>query len=179
MTRSRTTAKVVAVSGTDDPMTHVDPQDADVLLASRGRRVAAYALDMLVFMPFFIVSIFLPMTTILWVLLYFGFSNSLRGSGRSLGRAAVGQRLMMDSGEEASHGTSIARNLTRFLLWMMIFPFFIDLVLMMAGDGRLIADRIFRTRVSEDPALELAQQKLKQARRDRSMTGKVEEEAER
>ena len=180
MTRtSRTTAKVVAVSGTDHPMTQVNPEDAMHLVAGRGRRVAAYALDMIVFFPFFILAAMTGVGALFAVAIYFALYNSIRGTGRSLGRAAVGQRLLMDNGEEASHGISIARNLTRMLLWMMFFPIFIDLVLMFTGDGRLIADRIFRTRVSEDPEMARAQEALEAARRARSVTGRVEDEADR
>jgi uncharacterized RDD family membrane protein YckC len=180
MTRtSRTTAKVTAVSGTERGMSPLHPTAQGWVAAGRARRMAAHALDLLVFLPFFFVGAVMGGGVFFVTLLYFAFYNSVRGAGRSLGRAAVGQRLMMDDGQEASHGVMIARNLLRSVLWMMFLPFFVDLALMLFGDGRLLADRIFRTRVVEDPETVRAQATLRDARREASVTGRVEAEAER
>jgi uncharacterized RDD family membrane protein YckC len=176
---SRTTAKVIAVSGTDAGMAPLTPQETGLIPGGRARRVAAYGLDALIFLPLFIVGLISGLGALFVVLLYFAFYNSVRGAGRSLGRAAVGHRLIMDDGQEASHGISIARNLLRTVLWMMFLPFLVDMGLLLLGDGRLIADRIFRTRVVEDPELSRAQAILKAARREQSLTGRVEDEAER
>lgn len=178
MTRaSQTSAKVVTISGVDREL--VKPNEGATLLAKKGKRMAAYGLDALVFLPFFIVSLFTGIAAFLAVFLYFAFYNSVRESGRSLGRAAVGQRLMTDDGQEVGHSVSIARNLVRMLLWVMVIPFFVDLGLFLFGDGRLIADRIFRTRVVEDPELPENQKKLAVARYKGTEVEKVVEERER
>lgn len=176
---SRTTAKVIAVSGTDTGMAPLTSQETDLIPAGRARRLAGHALDLLIFLPLFIVGAATGLGVFFTIFLYFAFFNSIRGAGRSLGRAAVGHRLIMDDGQEASHGISIARNLLRAVLWMMFLPFLVDMGLLLLGDGRLIADRIFRTRVVEDPELSRAQAILKAARRERRVTGRAEEEAER
>jgi hypothetical protein len=83
--------------------------------------------------------------------LYFASHDSLLGSGRSLGRAAVGQRLMTSDGEPVSHFVAASRNAVRWVMWATILPLIVDLALVLFGNGRIIADYIFDTRVYEDP----------------------------
>lgn len=88
------------------------------------------------------------------VCLYSSSQDSLAGVGRSPGRALVKQRLAMTDGTQASHLRCFARNTLRWLLWVTILCFLIDLVLFCTSDGRLIADRICDTRVWDQKILD-------------------------
>ncbi|MEO1269978.1 MAG: RDD family protein [Myxococcota bacterium] len=85
------------------------------------------------------------------VVTYLALRDTFRGPGRSLGRSMAGQRLMSVDGAPVTPGRAIGRNLVRFLLWITVLPALIDLFIFLFGDGRLIADHIFDTRVYEEP----------------------------
>ncbi|MEO1268039.1 MAG: hypothetical protein AAFX99_08075 [Myxococcota bacterium] len=121
--------------------------------ASRLRRMGAFAIDVLVYGALTSVFTFILslLGTSLASLLYAAFHDNTVGSGRSLGRAAVNHRLLHTDGRAVSHGTAIARNVLRWLMWTTLVLFVVDLVLFFTS-GRLIADHIMGTQVCEDPS---------------------------
>ncbi len=155
---SRTTAKTIAgdaIKSTGKALTlninhNAHRPDPDLIQARRFKRITGFVLDGLL-LPVF--AALIPFMGLGFALLfaYMSFKGNIIGSGRSLGRAAMGQRLLARDGTDASHGLVMARNAVRFLLWMAVLPFFIDVGLLLFGDGRLLTDRIFGTRVFEDP----------------------------
>ncbi len=168
MTRmSRTSAKVL-----DGPNhTALAPSDGFVP-APRLARIGGFLIDSL---------ILIPMTVLFWPLLFLysaGYS-SVFGPGRSLGRAAVRQQLVGKDGEPISHAQAVARGLLRTVLWLFLLPMFIDMCLFLFGDGRLLVDRMFGTRVAVAPEEARKQNLMARVAQKRSLTEKVEEEADR
>lgn len=161
MTRtSRTTAQVVAISGSDRGVVFRTPLSEELVPASKGRRVAAWLLDSLMMLPVLLVmGLLLAVPGVGWVaalLLVFGymlFYNSTRGPGRSMGRASVGQKVVMEDGREATHGMLAARSLLRLVMWATVVPMIVDMFSVLFGEGRLLADRMLGTQVVEDPDL--------------------------
>jgi uncharacterized RDD family membrane protein YckC len=168
MTRmSRTSAKVL--EGPNHSA--LAPTDGFVA-APRMARIGGFLIDSL---------ILIPMTVLFWPLLFLysaGYS-SVFGPGRSLGRAAVRQQLVGKDGEPISHAQAVARGLLRTVLWLFILPMFIDMGLFLFGDGRLLVDRMFGTRVAMAPEEARKQKLMARAAQKRSLTEKVEEEADR
>lgn len=77
------------------------------------------------------------------------------GRGRSLGRAAVKQRLARLDGSAVPIHTAILRNALRWVMWLTGILFVVDVVMALASrDGRLIVDHIFDTCVYEEDSLE-------------------------
>ena len=121
--------------------------------AGRLKRMGAFSIDVLVYgalTSLFTIILSLFGTT-LASLLYASFHDCAVGPGRSLGRAAVDHRLMHTDGHAVSYGTANARNALRWLMWTTVLLFVVDLVLFFTS-GRLLADYILGTQVSEDPA---------------------------
>ncbi len=148
---SRTSAKIILSSGLqghDLVAERGQRHPSGIIPSRRLKRIGAFALDGLM-LPFFL--IFTPFGWFLAAFVYLSLNNNIFGRGRSLGRAALGQRLMTEDGQEAPHWMIVARNAVRFGLWMAVIPFFVDLLLLLFGDGRLLADRALGTRVVEDP----------------------------
>lgn len=121
--------------------------------ARTGRRMFAFVIDVLVYgvLTSTLTILFNFLGTTLASLLYASFHDCTLGAGRSLGRAAMGHRLLSQDGEEVSYGRAIARNAIRWLLWSTVLLFLVDVVLLFVGDGRILADFILGTRVCEDP----------------------------
>lgn len=156
---NRTTAKSVAVEAPgpfakatfDLKMSHKPHRpDPDIIPARRFKRLLGSVIDGLL-LPLFLLLLPFGGLGLFMGFFYMSFKGNVVGAGRSLGRASMGQRLLARDGTDASHGLVMARNAVRFILWMTILPFWIDLALLLFGDGRLLADRIFGTRVFEDP----------------------------
>jgi len=122
--------------------------------ANRARRMFAFVIDVLVYgvLTSMLTIVFNFLGTTVGSLLYASFHDCTLGAGRSLGRAAMGHRLLTNDGESVSYGRAIARNAVRWLLWSTVLLFLIDVVLLFIGDGRILADHIMGTRVCEDPA---------------------------
>lgn len=137
------------------PSTPAKTPGAAPLTARRMHRLGAFAIDALLMLSLMIVIgiAFPPALAILGFLAfaYFTARDLFRGPGRSLGRAMSKQRLMTVDGQEATVPRILARNAVRNLLWLTVIPFFIDLAMVLFGEGRLIADHIFDTQVLEDP----------------------------
>ena len=128
---------------------------SNIVPAARLRRAGSFVVDLTLVFSVMILGI-LPFTfpfAMAIVIGYIALRDTLRGPGRSLGRSMTGQRLMNVDGTSVTPGRAIGRSLVRFLLWITILPAFIDLFMFLFGDGRLIADHIFDTRVYEDPEL--------------------------
>ncbi len=126
---------------------------SDKIPAARMKRLVAFGVDE-VFVHLLMSVIGVPIGGIggpILSALYFGAQDATLGAGRSLGRAAVGQRLMSADGEALTVGQTIKRNALRYLMWLLIIPFFIDVGIVLFGDGRTLADRLCGTRVWEDP----------------------------
>ena len=144
-TMSRTTAKLVATSAKP-------PAETSAVTAKRHKRIAAFGLDVILLPLIWLLSSIVPIIGPgLMTILYMSLKGNVAGSGRSLGRAATEQRLLSKDGEPLDHGKIIARNALRFILWLAVIPFFVDVLLLLFGDGRLLADRICNTQVFEDP----------------------------
>lgn len=168
MTRtSRTSAKVV-----DSPTSSALAPLEGFVPAPRLARMGGFLIDAL---------IMIPMAVLFWPLMFVysaGYS-SVFGPGRSLGRAAVRQQLVGTDGEPISHAQTVARGLLRTVLWLFLLPMFIDVCLLLFGDGRLLVDRMFGTRVAMAPEEARKRHLLARRAEKRSMTEKVEEEADR
>lgn len=168
MTRSsRTSAKVVE-GPTLSPATLTEGYEP----APRLARMGGFFIDSL---------IMLPMVVLFWPLyfVYAGGYGSIFGPGRSLGRAAVRQQLVGKDGEPLSHPQSIARGVTRAVMWLFVLPFFIDLCLFLFGDGRLLVDRMFGTRVAMAPEEARKRKLIAREVQKRALTEKVVEESDR
>ena len=125
---------------------------SDLVPASRSGRLGAFSVDVALMISILIIGVIAtPIGSAVLGLIYVALRDLARGSGRSLGRSMSGQRLLDENGELLSPGKTVGRNLVRLLLWMTILPFFIDLAMVLFGNGRLIADHIFDSRVYEDP----------------------------
>ncbi len=122
--------------------------------AHRMRRIGAFGIDLLVY--FALTSLLSVVFTFIGgtiaSLIYATLHDCTLGAGRSLGRAALGHRLMRVDGREVTPWIAMARNAIRWLMWSTVILFFVDLALLFFGEGRLLADHIMGTIVSEDPA---------------------------
>lgn len=161
---SRTTAKLVSTSAQRRQSRRAGKgAEAPLIPAARFKRIGAFVLDVILLPFLWILTSFLPVIGgVMATFIYMSLNGIAVGSGRSLGRAATEQRLLMRDGSRAEHGRVVARNALRAVLWMAFLPFFVDVLLLLFGDGRLLADRICGTRVFEDP------EKLKAARKSES-----------
>jgi len=154
---SRTSAKVINTRGRRRADLRPRRPDAigysEHVPARRLQRVLAFGLDgVLIHIAIVLLGIPLPVIGSLSLsFLYSTLHDDARGPGRSLGRTAVKQRLMSADGQEIPHLRAMARNAARWLLWITVIPFFIDLFIVLFGNGRTLADLIFDTRVWEDP----------------------------
>ena len=121
------------------------------------KRMSAFIVDSLLFGALVgtLTVIFNVIGTSIGSLLYTSLHDNVMGKGRSVGRSAVGQRLIHTSGHEVSHLTAVLRNALRWFLWTTGILFIVDLALFFST-GRLIADYVLKTMVAEDPALFMA-----------------------
>ncbi len=75
------------------------------------------------------------------------------GPGKSIGRKAMNQSLVMADGSPASHQQALMRNGVNVGLAIVTLGFigFVDLGLVLFGDGRRVSDRLIGTVVVDDP----------------------------
>ena len=155
---------------------------SNLVPASRLGRLASFGVDAsLIFSIFMIGAIFsisLPFALVI-IAAYIIMRDMVRGTGRSLGRAMSGQRLLNEDGSEAEPAKVIGRSVVRLLLWMTVLPFFIDLFMVIFGNGRIIADYIFETRVFIEPDVVKARRSLENSgQQSAPSTAEEDEEAE-
>lgn len=142
----------------------------DKIAARRSARLVGFLIDKVLLHGLVVAfgAIFALIGSPVFSFLYFASHDSALGRGRSLGRAAVGQRLMTSEGEPVSHLVAAGRNAVRWVLWATVLPLLIDLALVLFGDGRILADYVFDTRVFEDP-LRVRQRLLASGRDEESL----------
>ena len=112
-----------------------------------GRRFCALILDQLIALPGYMVFL-IP------GILIFGFRDSLRSNGASIGRNVVCQRMIdNNTGEVASMGKKFGRNLIALLFRSFTFGGYAlaELVVSLARhDGRCVTDLMFAVIIVED-----------------------------
>ena len=79
--------------------------------------------------------------------------DNIMGAGKSIGRKAMNQSLVMADGTPATHQQALIRNATTVALVFFSVGFIglVDLGLVIFGDGRRVSDRIVGTVVVDDP----------------------------
>jgi uncharacterized RDD family membrane protein YckC len=116
--------------------------------ADWGKRLGSLMIDGLISMPGYLLLI-LP------GILLFGFRDSLRPNGASVGRNVMKQMLVdIDSGQIPSTGKRFARNLVALLLRSLTYGIYLIAemaVSLSRKDGRCVTDLMFGTIVVEDP----------------------------
>ncbi len=153
---SRTTARLIARRRTARAITPRRPEAvgySDLIAARTPQRLLAFLVDgVFLHGAMILLGLIVPVIgSFTLSLLYTALHDLPRGAGRSLGRAAVKQRLLRADGTPLDPLTAVMRNAVRWLLWIAVIPFFFDLAKVLFGDGRTLTDLIFDTRVWEDP----------------------------
>ena len=134
--------------------------DTNAQMAGLGLRFCAYLIDGLVAIPLHILAsipfaglLFAPLVSLYWL------SRDAFFGGQSVGKKAMGIRVIRNDGQPFTWGTSVLRNFTAFILFFQLIPLFgflavlimipvslLDILIILCTQRR-IGDSLANTRV--------------------------------
>lgn len=128
--------------------------DGRLKAAASGPRLAAAVLDLFTLKGvFFVLGTIVPVFgNALFGMLGGAVEDNVFGPGRSMGRRMTRTRLIKEDGSVPEHPLVIKRNVINIALMFMLIPFFVDMCLILFGQGRRLSDLICGTVVVAYPS---------------------------
>jgi uncharacterized RDD family membrane protein YckC len=129
-------------------------EDGRLKAADSGPRLAAAVLDLFTLKGvFFVLGSIIPLLgNALFGAVGSAIEDNVFGPGRSVGRRMTRTRLIKEDGSVAEHPLVIKRNVINIAMLFLLVPFFVDMCLIMFGQGRRLSDMICGTVVVAYPS---------------------------